>query len=151
MRGRLGQGRGSFRQISLLPRGAGEVHICSVIALLCETARDFPNSNLNPLQNKMKRIITTIAALAVSAVFVHAADAAADAKKPEGGKKHGDPEEMWKKIAGDKESVTKEEFTAHAKKPEAKTKAEALFDKKDANKDGKLTKEEFMAHGKKAK
>ncbi len=99
----------------------------------------------------MKRIITTIAALAISAVFVQAADAAADAKKPEAGKKHGNPEETWKKIAGDKESVTKEEFAAHAKKPEAKTKAEALFDKKDANKDGKLTKEEYMAHGKKAK
>ena len=126
----------------------GEVHLCTVIALLCETARGFPNSNLNPQQNKMKRIITTIAALAVSAAFIQAAD---EAKKPEAGKKHGDPEEMWKKIAGDKESVTKEEFTAHAKKPEAKTKSEAMFDKKDVNKDGKLTKEEFMAHGKKAK
>ena len=99
----------------------------------------------------MKRIITTIAALAISAMCVQAADAAADAKKPEGEKKHGNPEETWKKIAGDKESLTMEEFTAHAKTPEAKTKAEATFDKKDANKDGKLTKEEFMAHGKKAK
>ena len=103
-------------------------------------------TKLNP-KNKMKRIITIIAALAVSAVFVQAAD---EAKKP-GEKKKGDPEAMWKKIAGDKESVTKEEFAAHAKKPEAKTKAEEMFDKKDTNKDGKLTKEEFMAHGKKAK
>ena len=103
----------------------------------------------------MKRIITTIAALAISAMFIQAADAAADPAKPAaraaGEKKHADPEAMWKKIAGDKESVTKEEFTAHAKNPEAKTKAEELFDKKDVNKDGKLTKEEFMAHGKKAK
>ena len=104
-------------------------------------------TKLNP-KNKMKRIITNIAALAVSAVFVQAAD---EATKPGGEKKKGDPEAMWKKIAGDKESVTKEEFAAHAKKPEAKTKAEEMFDKKDTNKDGKLTKEEFMAHGKKAK
>lgn len=97
----------------------------------------------------MKRIITAIAALAISAVFAQAADAPADAKKPEGEKKKGNPEEMWKKIAGDKESVTKEEFSSHAKKPEAKTKAEETFDKKDTNKDGKLTKEEFLAHGKK--
>ena len=96
----------------------------------------------------MKRIITTIAALAISAMFIQAAD---EAKKPEGEKKKANPEEAWKKIAGDKESVTKEEFTAHAKKPEAKTKAEELFAKKDANHDGKLTKEEFLAHGKKAK
>ncbi len=105
----------------------------------------------------MKRIISIFAALAVCAAFVQAADeakpaAAGDAKPAAAGetKKH-DPEAMWKKIAGDKESVTKEEFTAHAKKPEAKTKAEEMFDKKDVNKDGKLTKEEFMAHGKKAK
>ena len=100
----------------------------------------------------MKRIISTFAALAISAMFIQAADAPADPAKPAapaaGEKKHGDPEAMWKKIAGDKESVTKEEFTAHAKD---KAKAEAQFDKKDANHDGKLTKEEFMAHGKKAK
>lgn len=90
----------------------------------------------------MKRIITALAALAISVSFV-ATSHAADAEK----KKH-DPEEAWKKVAGDKESVTKEEFTANAKD---KAKAEAMFDKKDANKDGKLTKEEFMAHGKKAK
>ena len=97
----------------------------------------------------MKRIITTIAALAISAMCIQAADApAAPAAPAAGEKKKHDPEAMWKKIAGDKESVTKEEFTKDAKD---KAKAEAMFDKKDANKDGKLTKEEFMAHGKKAK
>jgi len=89
----------------------------------------------------MKRIITAIAALAISAMCIPTAEAA------KGEKKH-DPEAMWKKIAGDKESVTKEEFTANAKN---KAKMEALFDKKDANHDGKLTKEEFMAHGGKKK
>ena len=66
-----------------------------------------------------------------------------------GEKKHGDPEAHWKKINPEgKESLTKEEFTKDAKD---KAKMEAMFDKKDANHDGKLTKEEFMAHGKKAK
>lgn len=89
----------------------------------------------------MKRIITIIAALAFSAVFIQAAD---EAKKPEGEKKKADPEAAWAKMSGGKESVTKEEFTAKAKD---KAKAEATFDKKDANKDGKLTKEEFLAKG----
>ena len=93
----------------------------------------------------MKRIITTIAALAISAMCIQAADEA----KPE--KKKGDPEAMWKKANPDgKESVTKEEFVKNMGGKDA-SKAEAAFDKKDANKDGKLTKEEFMAHGKKAK
>lgn len=102
----------------------------------------------------MKRIISTIAALAFSAAFVTAADApkpAADAPKPAapaGEKKKGDPEAAWKKLAGDKESVTLEEFTANAKD---KAKAEAAYKAKDKNSDGKLTKEEFMAKGKKAK
>jgi hypothetical protein len=92
----------------------------------------------------MKRIISTIAVLAISVAFATAAE-----KKPEGEKKKADPEAAWAKISGGKESVTKEEFAAHAKKPEQKTKLEAQFDAKDANKDGKLTKEEFLAHGKK--
>ena len=89
----------------------------------------------------MKRIISTIAVLAISVAFATAAE-----KKPEGEKKKADPEAAWAKISGGKESITKEEFTAKAKD---KAKAEAAFDKKDANKDGKLTKEEFTATGKK--
>ncbi len=88
----------------------------------------------------MKRIIHTLAALAISTAFVTAADAA------KGEKKKADPEAAWAKISGGKESVTKEEFSAKAKD---KAKSDATFDKKDANKDGKLTKEEFMAGGKK--
>ena len=91
----------------------------------------------------MKRIISTIAVLAISVAFATAAE-----KKPEGEKKKADPEAAWKKLAGDKESVTKAEFTANAKD---KAKAEAAFDKKDADKDGKLTKAEFTATGKKNK
>jgi hypothetical protein len=88
----------------------------------------------------MKRIITTLAALVIIAMGIQTASAA------KGEKKKADPEAAWKKIAGDKESVTKEEFTKDAKdKAKAEAKAEAKFDKKDANKDGKLTKEEFLA------
>ena len=112
------------------------------------------NINPNP-KNKMKRIITTIAALAFSAMIIQAADTPAAPVAPAapaaGEKKKHDPEAAWKKANPDsKESVTKEEFVKNmgGKDP---SKAEALFDKKDANKDGKLTKEEFMAHGKKAK
>ena len=91
----------------------------------------------------MKRIITTIAALAISIAFVQTASAA-DAAKAE--KKKPDPEAAWAKISGGKESITKEEFAAKAKD---KAKSEAQFDKKDADKDGKLTKAEFTATGKK--
>jgi hypothetical protein len=95
----------------------------------------------NPKKN-MKRIIITVAALAISAIGIQAADAA------KGEKKKPDPEAAWAKVSGGKESVTKEEFASKAKD---KAKAEATFDKKDADKDGKLTKAEFTAHGKKAK
>ena len=112
-----------------------------------------PNQQTTKPDRTMKRIISTIAALAFSAAFVTAADEpkkpAADAPKPDapaGEKKKHDPAEAWKKIAGDKESVTLEEFIANAKD---KAKAEATFKAKDKNNDGKLTKEEFMAHGKK--
>lgn len=92
----------------------------------------------------MKRIIiTTIAALAMSVSFVATSHAA-----EKGEKKKADPEAAWKKVAGDKESVTKEEFTANAKD---KAKSEAAFAKKDADNDGKLTKAEFTAPGKKKK
>ena len=90
----------------------------------------------------MKRIITALAALAISAAFTQPTFAAKGDKKP------ADPEAHWAKLSGGKESVTKEEFTAHAKD---KAKAEAQFDKLDTNKDGKLTKEEFLAGGKKKK
>lgn len=87
----------------------------------------------------MKRIITTVAALAFSAAFAISADA--EKKKP-------DPEAAWAKISGGKDSITKEEFTSKAKD---KTKAEAAFAAKDKDGDGKLTKAEFMAKGGKKK
>lgn len=98
----------------------------------------------------MKRIITTFAALALSAAFTIAAD---EAKKPEGaageakkeeGKKF-DPEKAFAKKDKDSDgNLTKEEFTAGAKDA---AKAEAAFAKRDANSDGKVSKEEFAAHG----
>ena len=93
----------------------------------------------------MKRIITTIAALVIGAMSIQTASAA------KGEKKKADPEAAWTKLAGGKDSVTKAEFTAHAKKPEAKAKLEAQFDAKDTDKDGKLTKAEFLAPAAKKK
>jgi hypothetical protein len=86
----------------------------------------------------MKRTITTLAALAISAAFVTAAD---EAKK--GAKKPADPAAAFAKLDANSDgSVSKEEFTAKAKD---KAKAETAFGKKDKDGDGKLSKEEFMA------
>jgi Ca2+-binding EF-hand superfamily protein len=96
----------------------------------------------------MKRIITTIAALAVSAAFVTAADAA---KKPAEGaaKPKADPEAMFKKKDKDGDgALSKDEYTAGSKDA---AKAEASFKAKDKDADGKVTKEEFMAKGGKKK
>jgi len=89
----------------------------------------------------MKRIITTVAALAVSVAFVQAAD---EAKKPK-----ADPAAAFGKLDANSDgAVSKEEFCAKAKD---KAKSETAFGKKDKDSDGKLTKEEFMAAGRKAK
>ena len=94
----------------------------------------------------MKRIITTIAALAISAAFVTAEEKkpAAAAEKPK-----ADPEAAFKKLDKDGDGfISKAEFTAGAKDA---AKAEAAFAKKDKDGDGKLSKEEFAAHGAKKK
>jgi hypothetical protein len=85
----------------------------------------------------MKHIITTVAALAISAAFVTAADAP---KKPK-----ADPAAAWAKMSGGQDTITKEQFVGKPKDDAAKAKKEAAFAAKDTNKDGKLTKDEFMA------
>jgi len=100
----------------------------------------------------MKRIITTFAALAMTAAFTIAADeakkdAAPAEKKPDaaaaGEAKKGDPEKAFARKDKDSDgNLTKEEFVAGAKDA---TKAEAAFAKRDANSDGKISKEEFAA------
>jgi hypothetical protein len=95
----------------------------------------------------MKRIITTFAALALSAAFTIAAD---EAKKPEDAKpadqpaaKKADPEKAFgKKDKNSDGSLSKEEFLAGAKDA---TRAEKAFGRKDKDSDGKLSKEEFAA------
>jgi hypothetical protein len=101
----------------------------------------------------MKRIITTFAALAMSAAFTIAAD---DAKKPDapatekkpdaaaaGDAKKVDPDKAFARKDKDNDgNLTKEEFVAGAKDA---AKAEAAFAKRDANSDGKVSKEEFAA------
>jgi Ca2+-binding EF-hand superfamily protein len=100
----------------------------------------------------MKRIITTFAALAMSAAFTIAAD---EAKKPDAApapateKKAGDPEKAFARKDKDNDgNLTKEEFVAGAKDA---AKAEAAFAKRDANGDGKVSKEEFAAQPAKKK
>ena len=100
----------------------------------------------------MKRIITTLAALAVSATLSIAADeakkdAAPAEKKPDAAapaeKKAPDADKAFARKDKDSDgNLTKEEFTAGAKDA---TKAEAAFAKRDANSDGKISKEEFAA------
>ena len=116
----------------------------------------------------MKKLITILAALAVSTAFVTAAD---EEKKPDAAKpdaaaakpaakadaKPGEkkaavsPEERFKKLDKDGDGfISLEEFKAGvgAKDP---AKAEEIFKKKDANNDGKLSPEEFAGPAKKAK
>lgn len=104
----------------------------------------------------MKRILTILSALVVSAVFATAEDkpanpATGDAKPaaPAGEKPKRSPEEMFKKKDKDNDgALSKDEFLAGAKDA---TKAEEGFKRKDKDNDGKLSKEEFAAHGAKKK
>ena len=96
----------------------------------------------------MKRIITTIAALAMSLAFI----TTAEAKKPKGEGKGGDPAAQFDAKDTDKNGFLSEaEFTAGAKDA---AKAKAHYDKmKKADAKG-ISKEEFVAaaanHKKKA-
>ena len=96
--------------------------------------------NPNQTNRKMKRIITTIAALAICVAFA----TTAEAKKPKGeGKgKGGDPAAMFDAKDADKDGfLTKAEYTAGAKDA---AKAEAHF-AKIANGAEKVSKADFVA------
>jgi len=141
--GVFGTRTGEFFANKSVADGGGKSQVFTAIGPLQIRGRARINNNSNP--QIMKRIITTIAALVIGAMSIQTANAAKGDKKP------ADPEAAWAKISGGKDSVTKAEFTAHAKKPEQKAKLEAQFDAKDTDKDGKLTKAEFLAKGGKKK
>ena len=112
----------------------------------------------------MKRILTTFAALAISASISFAEEANKDAAPATpatpaspatpatpatpaapapaaGDAKKGDPDKAFARKDKDNDgSLSKEEFTAGAKDA---TRAEKAFGRRDANSDGKISKEEF--------
>jgi hypothetical protein len=93
----------------------------------------------------MKKLITILAALAVSVSFATAADAA---KKE--AKKAGAPtaEERFKKLDTNGDGfISLEEFKASPAGQKDAAKAEEFFKKKDKDGDGKLSPEEFAAGG----
>ena len=86
----------------------------------------------------MKRIITIIAALTMSLAFI----TTAEAKKPKGEGKGGDPAAMFDAKDADKDGfLTKAEFTAGSKDA---AKAGAHFDKMAKGAD-KISKADFIA------
>jgi len=94
----------------------------------------------------MKKLITILAAVAVSTSFALAADAEKKAEK-----KAANPEENFKKLDTNNDgAVSLEEFKAGPAGKRDATKAEAAFKRRDKDGDGKLTLEEFTPAGKKA-
>ncbi len=92
----------------------------------------------------MKKLITILAALAVSVSFATAADAAKKEKKA------GAPtaEERFKKLDTNGDGfISLEEFKASPAGQKAGEKAEEMFKKKDKDGDGKLSPEEFAGGG----
>jgi hypothetical protein len=94
----------------------------------------------------MKKLITILAALAVSVSFATAADAAKKEAKAE--KKGANPEERFKKLDTNGDGfISLEEFKASPAGQKDAAKAEEFFKKKDKDGDGKLSAEEFAAGG----
>ena len=93
----------------------------------------------------MKKLITILSALALSATFAAAADAEKKAEK-----KAANPEEAFKKLDTNSDgAVTLEEFKAGPAGKRDATKAETTFKRRDKDADGKLTLEEFKPAPKK--
>ena len=92
----------------------------------------------------MKKLITILAALAVSVSFATAADAAKKAAKGAG----ASPEEKFKKFDTNGDGfISLDEFKASPVGQKDPAKAEEIFKKKDKDGDGSLSLEEFSAEG----
>ena len=93
----------------------------------------------------MKKLITILAALAVSVSFATAADAAKKEAKKAGG---GNAEERFKKLDTNGDGfISLDELKASGPGAKDPSKAEAILKAKDKDGDGKLSPEEFAAGG----
>jgi Skp family chaperone for outer membrane proteins len=93
----------------------------------------------------MKKLITILAALAVTVSFATAADAAKKEAKKAGA---GNPEERFKKLDTNGDGfISLDEIKASPQGQKDAAKAETAFKAKDKDGDGKLSPEEFAAGG----
>jgi hypothetical protein len=91
---------------------------------------------------KMKTCIQTLGILAIATSLSYGQE------EPEkGGKRHPDPEKIFKKLDADASgSVSLEEFKASPRAQQNPARAGEIFDKIDADDSGSITLEEFKAH-----
>ena len=93
----------------------------------------------------MKKLITILAALAVTVSFATAADAAKKEAKKAGG---ASPEERFKKLDTNGDGfLSLDELKASPQGQKDPSKCEAMLKAKDKDGDGKLSPEEFAAGG----
>src|SRR4051794_9413109 len=100
-----------------------------------------------PIKRKhtMKKLITILAALAVTVSFANAADAAKKEAKKAGG---ASAEERFKKLDTNGDGfISLDEMKASPQGQKDAAKVEAMFKAKDKDGDGKLSPEEFAAPG----
>jgi Ca2+-binding EF-hand superfamily protein len=91
----------------------------------------------------MKKLITSLATLAVAATFAAAEDTKPAAPAAGDAKPKRDPAEAFKKLDTNSDNaISLEEFKTNKKDP---ARAETAFKAKDKDNDGKLTLEEFKA------
>lgn len=95
----------------------------------------------------MKRIITTLSALALASTVTFAADKPAGPGGGHRGHGHPKPGEIFQKLdANNDGSISEAEFKAGPRAQKDPAKAAEIFQKLDADKSGGVTTEEMKAH-----